>query len=289
MSNTVFKTPKETELPILTLKGKPYLQVAHRLVWFREEKPDWSIETDLISVTDKSAYCRAIIKNELGRIMATAHKFENVQGFGDFIEKAETGSIGRALAMVGYGTQFCADEFEEGDRLADAPVEPAKSKNVTPQRPRAAGIDAPGVESPAQKTPPASVSIEKIQINGQDALHIRSTKPRPGDYVVTVGRKFKDMKLSQIPTNEMQAYIDWLEENASKKGQHLSKDAQELKDAFKKYESYRELTGENLTPEQEAHVERMINEDRMSGAVPYTQDDAMVDRGDRPVPPRAGR
>lgn len=118
----IFKTPKGTELPILDMRGKPYLQVAHRLVWFREEHADWRIETAFISITDKSALAKAEIRDAQGNVMSTAHKFENQQGFPDFIEKAETGSIGRALALVGYGTQFCSDELEEGQRLADAPI-----------------------------------------------------------------------------------------------------------------------------------------------------------------------
>ena len=42
-----FKTPKGTELPLLDLRGKDYLMVAHRLVWFREEHSDWTIETEV--------------------------------------------------------------------------------------------------------------------------------------------------------------------------------------------------------------------------------------------------
>jgi hypothetical protein len=49
-------------------------------------------------------------------------------GFPDYIEKAETGAIGRALAMCGYGT-LQAPEFDEQDRLADMPVEKAKTAN----------------------------------------------------------------------------------------------------------------------------------------------------------------
>jgi hypothetical protein len=126
-----FKTPNGTELPLLDMRGKPYLQVAHRLVWFREEHPDWTIETELKTEKD-SAQARAVIKDASGRIMSTAHKFEDRAGFADFREKAETGAIGRALAMVGFGTQFCADELDEGERLADSPVTPVR---VAPQRP----------------------------------------------------------------------------------------------------------------------------------------------------------
>ena len=37
-------------------------------------------------------------------------------------EKAETKAVGRALAMLGYGTQF-APELDEGERIVDSPVE----------------------------------------------------------------------------------------------------------------------------------------------------------------------
>lgn len=115
-----FKTPKGTELPLMDIKGKDYLQVAHRLVWFREDHPDWTILTDYVELGQDHAICRATIK--AGETMvSTGHKYEDKKGFSDFIEKAETGSIGRALAHCGYGTQF-APELEEGERLADAPV-----------------------------------------------------------------------------------------------------------------------------------------------------------------------
>jgi hypothetical protein len=120
-----FKTKKDTELPLLDLRGKPYLQVAYRLVWFREEKPDWSIETEIVHTDDKETLAKAVIKDPSGRIMNTGHKTETVQGFQDHLEKAETGAVGRALAMLGYGTQF-APELEEGDRIVDAPVRPAQ-------------------------------------------------------------------------------------------------------------------------------------------------------------------
>jgi hypothetical protein len=58
----------------------------------------------------------------VGTVIATARKKETEIGFPDYIEKAETGAIGRALAMCGYGT-LQALECDEQDRLADAPVE----------------------------------------------------------------------------------------------------------------------------------------------------------------------
>ena len=61
-------------------------------------------------------------ENNLGNIIVTARKKETVIGLPEYIEKAETGAIGRALAMCGYGT-LQASEFDEQDLLADAPVE----------------------------------------------------------------------------------------------------------------------------------------------------------------------
>jgi len=106
----------------MDLRGKPYLQVAHRLVWVREESPQYSIETEFPHVGDTSAMAKATIRDESGRVLATSHKTETAQGFADFIEKAETGAIGRALALIGYGTQFCADELDEGARIVDSPI-----------------------------------------------------------------------------------------------------------------------------------------------------------------------
>ena len=71
---------------------------------------------------------KATIKDMLGTVIATARKKETEIGFPDYIEKAETGAIGRSLAMCGYGT-LQAPEFDEQDRLADAPVESRKTVN----------------------------------------------------------------------------------------------------------------------------------------------------------------
>lgn len=105
-----------------------YLPVAARIAWFRREHPDWSIITKTEELANKAVVMKAIIKDATGRIIATARKKETEIGFPDYIEKAETGAIGRALAMCGYGT-LQAPEFDEGERIADAPIEKAKAVN----------------------------------------------------------------------------------------------------------------------------------------------------------------
>lgn len=118
--------PKEH---FMQLKGKDYLQVAWRLVWFREEHPDWSIETELIEHDKdaKWALFRCTISEPMTEhILATGHGSESARDFGDYLEKSETKAIGRALAILGYGTQF-APEMDEEERIVDAPVETRKS------------------------------------------------------------------------------------------------------------------------------------------------------------------
>ena len=109
----------------LTLvSGKEYLEVKWRLVWLRSEHPDAIIETELVSHHNNEAVFRAMVKLPDGG-SATGWGSEDRQGFGDYLEKAETKAIGRALAALGYGTQFCSD-FDFGasnGRVVDAPVQ----------------------------------------------------------------------------------------------------------------------------------------------------------------------
>ena len=104
--------------------GRTYLPVSARMIWFREEHPDWGIETEPIEINHEKQYAvfRARIFNAEGKLMAMGTKKEDVKGFGDYIEKAETGAVGRALALCGFGTQF-SPELDEtgGGRLADSP------------------------------------------------------------------------------------------------------------------------------------------------------------------------
>ena len=105
-----------------------YLPVAARIAWFRKDNPYWSIITEVEQLGNKAVVMKATIKDMLGTVIATARKKETEIGFPDYIEKAETGAIGRALAMCGYGT-LQAPEFDEQDRLADTPVVKAENSN----------------------------------------------------------------------------------------------------------------------------------------------------------------
>lgn len=111
---------------MMKLKGKDYLQVAWRLVWFRDPDdgcPAYGLETELLEHGEDWAVFRAKITDPNGMVVSTGHGSESKKDFGDYLEKAETKAVGRALAMLGYGTQFAADELDEGERIVDSPVD----------------------------------------------------------------------------------------------------------------------------------------------------------------------
>ncbi len=128
-------------------KPRYYLPVQWRLVWFRQECPEGTIETSIVHldlnaetseemlVWNNQKRCKekqtrtgkglAIVRAEVsdgkgGK--ATGTKMEKACSFPDWLEKCETGAVGRALAELGYGTQFTGDELDEAHRIVDSPI-----------------------------------------------------------------------------------------------------------------------------------------------------------------------
>ena len=171
--------PNEHLMQIKSKAGSnDYLPVQWRLVWFREACPDGTIETEMIHLdldreTEEEAFqwnnetrrsekvtkrapgiaiFRATVRDGRGGV-ATGTKCEKAASFGDFLEKAETGAIGRALAALRYGTQF-APEMNEEHRIVDAPV----------QRPERASGSQPA-DSLAAKRQQARQMAEALGLN----------------------------------------------------------------------------------------------------------------------------
>src|SRR5437764_9546652 len=169
---------------VMQIKNKggsaDYLPVQWRLVWFRDACPEGTIETEIVQLdldreTEEEGYAwnnetrrsekvikranglavfRATVKDGKGGI-ATGTKSEKAASFPDYIEKAETGAIGRALAALGYGTQFAPD-LDEQHRIVDAPVDrstPANDSNGNERKPIASvRTAAMGSNSKARET-----------------------------------------------------------------------------------------------------------------------------------------
>lgn len=119
---------------LIKVKGKDYLEVKFRLHWFRTEKALWDIRTEIVKLDLERgiAIVRADIYDEQGKHKSSGLKMEYQKNFFDYVEKAETGSIGRALASMGYGTlqsQELDEGIEEG-RICDSPVQTFQKATV---------------------------------------------------------------------------------------------------------------------------------------------------------------
>ena len=142
---------------ITKLKGQDYLEVKFRLLWFRHDHPDGIIETEIIYRDDVSAIFKATAATHEGA-RATGYGSETKGDFKDFLEKAETKAIGRALGALGYGTQFAPDlnDGSEQDRPVDSPVPRQDAPPRNRSTSRNTVPDAP--QSPVANERPAQVS-----------------------------------------------------------------------------------------------------------------------------------
>jgi len=100
--------PFDASKYLTDLHGRDYLEVKWRLLWLRTEHPESIIETELVKHGGGLALFRARVAVPGGGT-ATGWGSETADDFEDFIEKAETKALGRALAALGFGTQFCED------------------------------------------------------------------------------------------------------------------------------------------------------------------------------------
>jgi hypothetical protein len=100
-----------------------YLEVKFRLVMFREKYPHGRITTEEVCVDLDRGYARfkATIEDGEGGL-ATGYGTETKAGFADYCERSETRALGRALAVMGFGTQFVGSDMSEGEHIVDAPV-----------------------------------------------------------------------------------------------------------------------------------------------------------------------
>ena len=125
------------------LSGKDYLEVKWRLLWLRTLHPDAVIETELVKHGAGLALFRAKVTIP-GSGSATGWGSETAEDFGDFIEKAETKALGRALAALGYGTQFCEDYNFTAETKEPRKRRPAADRRTpAPQRSKGRVVDSP--------------------------------------------------------------------------------------------------------------------------------------------------
>jgi hypothetical protein len=144
------------------LHGKSYMEAKWRVMWFREENPNGTIDTHTDFLDDQFVVMRARVTKQDGGGSATGYgsgaKATSSQYSGRYVEKAETAAIARALAHLGYGTQFADADFEEAPEGVDSAV-PRKGR---PKQAANAKRPAP----PNGEVRPADMAARRTLIEG---------------------------------------------------------------------------------------------------------------------------
>ena len=67
------------------------------------------------------------------------------------------------------------------------------------------------------------------------AKRVAAPSGNPGDYVITIGKKYKGQKLSDVKNNELESFAEWLENSAKESGKPLSGPGKEFVSMVEKY------------------------------------------------------
>lgn len=120
----------------ITIKGKQYATVAARVQAFRELCPDGLIHTEIISINDGVVLMQAEVKDETGKLLATGYAQEketaSMINKTSYIENCETSAIGRALAMLGLGSE---ENIASSQEVFAAQAQQEQMESVPPEDP----------------------------------------------------------------------------------------------------------------------------------------------------------
>lgn len=105
----------------IEVKGKMYACVPARVAAFREMCPDGFIGTEIIHLEDGVVTMQCTVKDENGKVLATGYAQEK-EGSSQvnrtsYIENCETSAVGRALGMLGIGSD---EQMASAEEVANA-------------------------------------------------------------------------------------------------------------------------------------------------------------------------
>ena len=107
------------ELKSINIKGKEYITVNQRLIFFRSqpEFKGWRITEDVVSLDEKEGLFKVTIINPEGFEMAVAHAQEyrdsSYINKTSFVENGFTSALGRALGYLGIGINTAIASADE--------------------------------------------------------------------------------------------------------------------------------------------------------------------------------
>lgn len=136
----------------IEVKGKNYTCVAARISAFRELCPVGTISTEILSLADGVVTMKTTITDENGKILATGMAQEKETSSyinkTSYIENCETSAVGRALGMLGIGSD---EQMASAEEVANAINNQNKQANSQGQK-----------QAPAKT--PEEIEAEKARI-----------------------------------------------------------------------------------------------------------------------------
>ena len=105
----------------IMIKGKPYVEVKEKLKYFRKQFPNYSLQSDIVSLDTVDGITRVVMKgwitDEEGFTLASGHAYEDKDSTfinkTSFIENCETSAWGRALGCFGIGIETSIASADE--------------------------------------------------------------------------------------------------------------------------------------------------------------------------------
>ena len=145
------------KLKTVNIKGKEYVEVNERLIYFRKTYPNYSLTSEVLEKTEKSILILATISDDNGRVISTGmaeeEKGSTFINKTSYVENCETSAVGRALGMMGIGIETSIATAEEVKQAINTQTS-AKPK-LTPDRPQ--------WDKVVSKLKAGEVDLEKVQ------------------------------------------------------------------------------------------------------------------------------
>tara|TARA_B100000459_G_C8590525_1_gene207525 strand:+ start:772 stop:1317 length:546 start_codon:yes stop_codon:yes gene_type:complete len=122
------------KLKTVNIKGKEYVEVNERLIYFRKTYPKFSLTSEVLEKTDKSILILASIINEDGRVIATGmaeeEKGSTFINKTSYVENCETSAWGRALGNFGIGIDTSVASANEVENAIANQSKPSPKKST---------------------------------------------------------------------------------------------------------------------------------------------------------------
>ena len=151
----------------IEVKGKNYTCVAARISAFRELCPVGAISTEILSLADGVVTMKTTITDENGKILATgmAQEKETSSNINktSYIENCETSAVGRALGMLGIGSD---EQMASAEEVANAINNQGKEQDKN---------KAEQVKKEVQEKKEAEAKKELEFIDKEKAINVKKT------------------------------------------------------------------------------------------------------------------